>query len=138
MSINTPSQLQQLAKDLASDKDFRAKLKQSPKEAIAERLATKDFTWPEDLQVKVVENDKNTINLVISTTNKDGKLTDDDLNSLAAGEFVIIGGLGTLIGGLGAAGVVIGGIAAVSLGTLAAGAIAAGIALPILGAQGDL
>ena len=139
MSINTPSELQQLAKDLASNKDFRAKLKQSPKEAIAERLATKDFTWPEDLQIKVVENDKNTINLVLPAMDKDGKLTDDDLNSLAAGE-VVIGAI--LAPGFAGAGAAIAAIATVGafagLSTLAVGAIAAGITIPILAAQGDL
>ena len=86
MSINTLSDLQQLTQDLASDKDFRAKFKQSPKEAITEYFATRDFTWPEDLQVKVVEDDKNILNVVFPAVGKDGQLTDDDLNSLAAGK----------------------------------------------------
>ena len=121
MNINTPSQLQQLTKDFVSDKDFRAKLKQSPKEAILERLSASDATWPKDLQIKVVENDKNTVNLVIPTTNEDGQLTDDDMKSIAAGE-----GLITVIA-------LFAGFTA-----LAGAVISTGIILPVLGAEGIL
>ena len=129
MSTNIPSQLQQLAKDLVSDKDFRAKFKQSPKEAIAERLSTRNFTWtwPEGVQIKVIENDKNTLNVIFPSIDKDGKLTDDDLNSLAAGEFIV----GTFV----AASIGIG-AAFVGAATLSIGAIGAGIAIPILASEG--
>ena len=120
MNINT--QLQQFTQGLANDKDFHAKLKQSPKEAILERLDASDAVWPKGMQVKVVENDKNTLNVVFPSVDKDGKLTDDDLNSLAGGEIIIALTLNSTLGVI-----AIGATVAVSV----VGAIAAGIIVPI-------
>ena len=126
MNTSAPSQLQKFAKDLVSDKNFRTKLKQSPKEAILERLSASDDTWPKGVQIKVVENDRNTINMVVPTLDKDGKLTDSDLDQLAGGEIIFALTLNSTLG-----------LIAVSTvtATVLAATFAAGIALPVLGAE---
>ena len=76
-TVKTPDEMQAKVVDRAAeDTDFRARLRNGPKEAVEQEL---DVTVPAPLSIEVHEEDGTTVHLVVPP---DSKLSESDLQAV--------------------------------------------------------